>query len=437
MDRARIAGSKVAYALFASMVMMTTSVNAQQGAPPQPPGTGATPGATTGAIEQPPPSATSAASSTPYIATLTADNVYLRSGPSVQSSYPFGKVSRTDVVRVVEENFGWSRVKTEGPTFADFTGFVPADDRVQLSADGGSITITTQTELRAPNVTTDSSPESSWKQIGVIEAGTTLSALNRVDGERGSVWRVKLPDTADGWINSSFLRRATPQEAEAFNTTKVAAATSTDGSLADEVSEPGAAVEVAVVVGPSPKELAAKVRRELFADLEATWLKVKSESIPDAELGAIFAAYTALAADPACEAGMKARCNSRIEQLLVQQEVQAKMLELSNAKARLNIERDDIASVTRAVEARSDYTAIGVLNASSVYDGTKLPLLYKLQDPSTGQTVAYIAPDETFLLATMLGTLIGVRGESCFDDALGLDTISPTTIDHLTPKQGK
>jgi hypothetical protein len=36
----------------------------------------------------------------------------------------------------------------------------------------------------------------------------------------------------------------------------------------------------------------------------------------------------------------------------------------------------------------------------------------------------------------MLGTLIGVRGEKCFDDALKLDTITPTTIDPLTPKSG-
>ncbi len=435
MDRARIAGSKVAYALFAGLVMMTTSADAktQQGAPPQPT---ATP-PVTGAAETPPPAA-AVTSTTPYIATVTADNVYVRSGPSVQSSYPFGKVDRTDSVRVVEENFGWSRVKTEGPAFADLTGFIPADDRVQLSADGGSVTVTKQTELRAPNIGADSSPESSWKQIGVIEAGTTLAALNRVDGERGSVWRVKLPDSADGWINSNFLRRATPQEAETFNPTKVATSDSSEGSLANEPAEPGAEVEVAVVVvGPSPQELAAKARRELFADLEATWLKAKGQSIAEAELGALFAAYTALAADPACETGIKARSNARIEQLLVQQEIQAKIFELSNAKARLDVERGDIDSVIRAVEARADYTAIGVLNASAVFDGTNLPLLYRLQDPSTGQTVAYLRPDEAFLLPTMLGTLIGVRGESCYDDALQLDTISPATIDHLTPKQGK
>jgi hypothetical protein len=71
-----------------------------------------------------------------------------------------------------------------------------------------------------------------------------------------------------------------------------------------------------------------------------------------------------------------------------------------------------------------------------VYDGATLPLLYRLQDPTSGQTVAYLVPDDSYTLSTMLGTLIGVRGEKCFDDALKLDTITPTTIDPLTPKSG-
>ncbi len=423
----------VAYAFFALTVAPLANGHAQQGAPPP-----AAPPPTPAIQPTPPQSAPTANASTPFFATVTADNVYVRSGPSVQSSYPFGKVGRADVVRVVEENFGWSRVQTAGAAFADLTGFVAADDRVQLSADGGSLTVTAVTELRAPNIGADSSPESSWKQIGRIDVGATLAALNRIDGERGSVWRVKLPDAGEGWINSNFLRRSTPAEAATFAGATAAPVVAADGSasLADVPAEPGAAVEVAAApAGPSPEELAAESRRATFATLEATWLKVKGQPIAEAELGALFAAYTALAADPACDAAMKARSDARTQQLAVQQEVQGKLRELANAKARLSGESEQISSVARAIEARSDYTAVGVLNASIVYDGTQLPLLYRLQDPSSGQTVAYIVPDEAFRLTSMLGTLIGVRGESCFDDALKLDTITPTTIDYLTPKK--
>lgn len=417
----------VAYALFVGGSTHCAIAVQQSTAPPA-----ATPPAATNTTEN--------AGTGPYTAVVTADNVYIRSGPSVQSSYPYGKLNRANVVRVIEESFGWSRVMTEGPAFADMSGFVTADDRVQLSADGGSITATAATELRAPNIGADSSPESSWKQIARIEAGTTLAALNRIDGERGSVWRVKLPASAEGWINSSFLRRATDAEAATLARARDAES-STNESLANDPAEPGAAVESATApspapTGPSPEELAAQKRRATFADLEATWLKVKGQPIAEAELGALFAAYTALSADPACEPGMKARSNARIQQLAVQQEVQAKLGEIRDAKARLSGECDQINSVAKAIEARSDYLAIGVLNASIVYDGATLPLLYRLQDPTSGQTVAYLVPDDSYTLSTMLGTLIGVRGEKCFDDALKLDTITPTTIDPLTPKSG-
>lgn len=416
----------VAIAFFAVGIAPTASVQAQQGAPPS---------AAPSAVPNAPPQTAAA-----HFAAVTADNVYVRSGPSVQSSYPFGKLDRNRIVRVVEENFGWSRVQTAGAAFRDMSGFVLADDRVQLSADGGSITATAVTELRAPNIGADSSPDSSWKQIGRVDAGTTLIALNRVDGERGSVWRVRLPTSGEGWINSSFLRAATAAEAAAFEAPQPGAVLAT-ASLSDasgEPSEPGAAIEVAgveiVARGPSPEAIASQKRRATFADLEATWLKVKGQAIEEAELGAMFAAYTVLVADPACEPGIKARAHARTEQLEVQQVVQGKLVEIRNAKARLSGECDQIESVAKAIEARSDYAAVGVLNASIVYDGATLPLLFRLQDPASGQTVAYVVPDDSYQLSTMLGTLIGIRGERCFDDALKLDTITPSTIDYLTPK---
>ena len=391
------------------------------------------------------------ATASPYFATVTAENVYVRSGPSVQSSYPFGKVDRGEIVRVMEENFGWARVQTAGQAFADMTGYVAADERVQLAADAGSITANAGTELRAPNIGAESTMESSWKQIGRIDAGATLAVVNRIDGERGSVWCVRLPEVGEGWINSNFLRRSTATEALAFD---AAVATEAVASLAAEVlvdgassggevffpAEPGAvATEIEVVeVKPtkSPAVIAAELRRATFADLEASWLKMKGQPVAEAELGAIYARYVFLAAEPAIETTLKARTMARIEQIEVQQDVQDKILELQATRARLLGECEQINGVAVAIEARSEYTSVGVLNASLVYDGTTLPLLFRLQDPSCGQTVAYVTPGDGFQLSTMLGTLIGIKGEKCYDDALKLDIITPKSIDFLTPRTG-
>lgn len=440
MDRARIAGPLVAFAFFAAIAAPTEhveAVHAQQGAPPS--------AAPTDTAQNSPETNVS-----PYFATVTADNVYVRSGPSVQSSYPFGKMNRGNVVRVVEENFGWARVQTAGLAFAQMTGFVPADERVQLSADGASITATATTELRAPNIGAESTPESSWKQIGRVDAGATLTVVTRVDTERGSIWTVRLPEIGEGWINSNFLRRATPAEAATFD--KVASVTvevesaatapaTTDGTA---TANPSAATEVVVVTETaaevpvptkSPEQIAAETRRATFADLEATWLKVKGQPLADAELGALYARYVALSVDAANDPSMKGRVAARVAQLEVQQEVQNKIFDLQATRARLNGESDQINSVALALEARSEYTAVGVLNASIVYDGTRLPLLFRLVDPSTGQTVSYVVPGDGFQLSTMLGTLIGIKGEKAYDDSLKLDTITPKTIDFLTSRK--
>ncbi len=426
MDRARIAGPLVAFAFFAAFATHIGSVQAQQGA-----------------------SSPAESQSPTYFATVTADNVYVRSGPSVQSSYPFGKMDRGEVVRVVEENFGWARVQTAGRAFADMNGFIPVDDRAQLSVDGATITANATTELRAPNISADSTPDSSWKQIGRIEAGATLTVITRIDAERGSVWSVRLPEMGEGWINSNFLRRSTAAEAVAFDKAVVSEEIATiaaegaiiaDSSAPTETGEPVA--EIAVVEmkpakpAKSPEQIATELRRATFADLEVAWLKIKGQPTADAEVGALYARYIVFAAESANDPSFQARAASRIAQLEVQQEVQNKIFELQATKTRLTGECEQINDVAVAIEARSEYTAVGVLNASLVYDGIALPLLFRLQDPSTGQTVAYVVPGDGFQLSTMLGTLIGVKGEKSYDDALKLDTITPKTIDYLTPRSG-
>ena len=426
MDRARIAGPLVAFAFFAAFATHIESVHAQQGA-----------------------SSPVESQSSTYFATVTADNVYVRSGPSVQSSYPFGKMDRGEVVRVVEENFGWARVQTAGRAFADMNGFIPVDDRAQLSIDGATITANATTELRAPNISADSTPDSSWKQIGRIEAGATLAVIARIDAERGSVWSVRLPEMGEGWINSNFLRRSTAAEAGAFDKAVVneeIATIATEAAMIEASSapsEPNALVTEIVVTETkpakptkTPEQIATELRRATFADLEVAWLKIKGQPTAEAEVGALYARYVVFAAESANDPSFQARAASRIAQLEVQQEVQNKIFELQATKARLTGECEQINGVAVAIEARSEYTAVGVLNASLVYDGVALPLLFRLQDPSTGQTVSYVVPGDGFQLSTMLGTLIGVKGEKSYDDSLKLDTITPKTIDYLTPRSG-
>ena len=161
---------------------------------------------------------------TAYWAVVTGSAVNVRSGPSAQSAYAFGKLKQGDLVRVLKEEYGWARVQTEGNAFGDVFAFVPADRRVTLSADGTTATVSARTEVRAPNVEAGSSPDKSWKQIGSAEAGTTLSVLGTATGEKESVYKVKVPATSEAWINMQFIRKANAAESATAMTAPAPAA---------------------------------------------------------------------------------------------------------------------------------------------------------------------------------------------------------------------
>ena len=76
-----------------------------------------------------------------FTATVSADNVYLRSGPSKVSAYPFGKMKIGDVVEVDEESYGWAKVRTRGPAFGNTYAYVLANEKVTLSPDGKTLTL--------------------------------------------------------------------------------------------------------------------------------------------------------------------------------------------------------------------------------------------------------------------------------------------------------
>ncbi len=442
--------------------------------------------------------AATAPAAEPYIAIVTADGVYVRSAPSVQSSYPFGKLKRGDLVRVGEESFGWARVQTEGAAFAQIYGVVPADSRVSVSEDGTTLSVNAKSELRAPNISTpDASLAASWKQIARLEPGATLSVVDRVDSERDSVYRVRLPAVAEGWVNMNFLRKASQAEAAKFNaptpaevatmaaadvltqqvqapaaapvdgaTTTVTTTGTTDAAAPDITGTADAPIdatgtstgEVDVIVTggatgiatlpasapalreppapvKTPEQIAFERRRATMADLEGLYTSVRGQTKAEAELHALRGRYLDLAVVAAGDPEIVSKANGRAEQLRLEIEVQSRIIELERMKARIEGERDSIASVARAIEARSEYTVVGILNASLVYDGQRLPLLYRIQDPSTGQTVAYVSPGPGFQLSTMLGNLLGVRGEKSYDEALRVDIVAPRTVDILTPRK--
>ena len=431
--------------------------------------------------------APAAAPSKSYSGTVAANDVYIRCGPSATSTYPFGKLSMGDVVEVIEDSFGWAMVRTSGPSFKNIYGYVLANDKVVLSADGQTLTVNAETEVRAPNIGADGNPDASFKAIGKVNSGEMLKVVATINGEREKVYKISIPASCKGYINGNYIRRSSAGEATKMAEAKASAPVvkpatgattvavieektkevsetipATDTTPAEviteetkketvitetvvtpaptEVAKPAAkAVEVVVVPPPppvkTPQMIAAEKRRQTFKDLEVIWVTVKAEPLASSEVGVLKERYMILMNDSECEAEIRNVVETRVKQLIVQIEAQQRIRQLKELRSVMDADTDQVRAIKIALEARSDYTVVGILNASSIYDGKRLPLLYRLVDPAVGQTVAYVTAKNPAQLATMLGTLVGIRGEKRYDEALRVSVIDPTAVEILTTRK--
>lgn len=441
-----------------------------------------------------------AQSDSAWWAVVTSDDVYVRSAPSVESSYPFLQVRTGDVVRVAEESAGWARVLMQGPTFKDAYGFVRADRRVTLAPDKRTAEVTARTDVFAPNLSARSSPDSSWKSIARIDPGRTVVVLESIEGQRDTVYKVPMPPHAEGWINLAFLKRATdadlakagvtasdrapantpgqtPAQAPTGATSPAAPGAGTPGAGATAPNagtqptgtegtgaspgagangigaastsppgagapgaapaeggttpitmEPGAVVEVderATVIEET-------IDRIQLSDLEARFKVLLMEETETAEVGPLREAYVAFAMQDSVSAANRDFALARAEQLLLRTEVQQRLQRLRRLRNRTDVELEGVRAIVVAAENRQAYAAIGRLNASSVFNGDRLPLLFRVQDPAGGQTVAYVAPVEGIELFPLLGQLVGVVGTPRYDSALRVNVVTPVRVDILT-----
>lgn len=80
------------------------------------------------------------------------------------------------------------------------------------------------------------------------------------------------------------------------------------------------------------------------------------------------------------------------------------------------------------------YDAVGRLLASSVYNGTNLPLLFRVVELGQMRTLAYVRPGPIVVPAYYLERNVGIVGSSSFDPVLKMEVIDAQVIDLLDPK---
>jgi len=432
---------------------------------------------TLSAIAQSTTGAPKVTAKTPYDATITADSALVRAAPSTESGYPFGSLRQGASVRVLEEQVGWVAVSLAGGAFDGWFGYVQAAPGVTLSADGKTLKVSSRAQISAPNAEANWNPDSSWKAIGFLVAGDEVAVLGESKGQRDTFYKVALNAKATGWINASAISpaaSATPAsetaapKVDSTTTTndspvqageKVDAATTTtdtnpvDPDPTQDVTADPTATDAATTTAATAatttatktgsgtaadainrEKVVERVRRVKFNDIDAVWKRVAKEPVETAELEQLRERFLALAESADTPRSEAIASTRRAEQIAMRIDVQKGLLEIAALRQKANASMDGVANLELAMKTRQPWDAVGRLNASSIYNGERLPLLYRLQDQGTGQTIAYILPTPEFDLPSMLGLLIGVKGPIRYDDSLRLNTIAPTQIGPLTAR---
>lgn len=110
--------------------------------------------------------------------------------------------------------------------------------------------------------------------------------------------------------------------------------------------------------------------------------------------------------------------------------------ELRAKRESIDASYTQIASQIRELETTRGYQFVGRLVRSSVYDGNRLPLMYRIVsvNESVPRTIGYIVPgDDALGVTNKLGEIVGVLGSSTLDRDLKLRIVTPTRIDTLAP----
>ena len=394
-------------------------------------------------------------------------NINVRTAASVEGGYPFFQVKEGDLIHVLYERFGWARVRTDTPAFKNAFGYVIADsiDVEVLGSPDGVGTVKRRATFSAPHMMKDNNPSMSWEGLDPpLAVGTKLQLIKQIPATNAGdplKWQVRIPNTQEAWINAVWLRKATAEElaarmpkptdakdvdatptavTAASDETPTATTAAGDDTTTETTDTTNTTTEEVVAVETTDEEtieIPADVERAAkLAALDTSFRAILKERIESAELELLQQQFIQFARRDDVTDVERGTATSRAEVLALKIEVQDHLTRLREMRKRTLVDRENINATRVALDARAPYDMVGELNASIVFSGQgTMPMLFRLQDPSGGQTIAYIQPDDRFDIAAMTGLLVGVLGDSSYDGTLQLNVIKPRRIDLLGPRE--
>ncbi|GAB4549196.1 MAG: hypothetical protein Tsb0013_10290 [Phycisphaerales bacterium] len=381
--------------------------------------------------------------------------------------YVVRELEAGQVLRVDGEREGWLGVE-----YPPGTPAVVRIERVELreNDDGERVAVLTRkSSLYAHNLQADTRDDSYAAVFSTneLEPGTRLPIVSEIERRGGGIggYLVLPPRGAIGYIQplAADVRTATEAEIAAFleasgwnkpeadDTTDEPAPSSDQTSDTEpEQSRPDQQADTSTANNdatdaqqpdkqqPSdtqgePADDPYRKAEQRLSSLDEAFQRVLAAPMEDAELSGLIDSYESLRAelpDDQSSAAFRDAIDVRLTLLDLRAELQQLAREAADLEARVG-ETPDLEAVERSTSL--GYEAVGRLMPSLIYDGERLPLLYRIVsvDTAYGRTVAYVAPHDEINLASALGAIVGVHGEATTEQDRRVPVLTPLRVDVL------
>ena len=388
------------------------------------------------------------------------DATPVRSGPG-SDHYPFLMAAKGTPVRVTGSVEGMARIAAEGPLFDQAWGIIryPVDGTPPLN-DQWEVT-RNNLEVFAPRMD-DSNWASANGWICALPTGTKVEVLatsteraGTPEGQDYTVHTVRIPSTGRGWIDESQLHAA-PQEAiDAFNRGWTEAPrwmmSTPTSPLADwstwadqrpewiafntpvEPIEEVAVVEEVVepVIAEVPEGVTEETyQNEAWDRLEQSLAATPLYTLDSKAVAQLRAGYIDIIDQEAtAHPELAEQATIRVKQLDLAASINATRSDIAAAKTQIMRSKEDLTAQQRLLDESPDYVVRGKLAISPVFDGVDRPIMYRLQDPFSGRSLAYVSPESDVDIRGMLGQRVGIVGRVVWNDQWQVRMIEPVRVD--------
>lgn len=302
----------------------------------------------------------------PYIAQIIGDNVKLRSGPGT-NYYLCGELNKTDVVKVVQQKYGWSRVVPPEGAFSWIS-----KQYIEIDPTNPSVGIVTGDNVRVRAGSADNNPLHSDQVQGTFDKGDKVRLM---DEEQSDYYKIYPPSFAYLWVSTQYTKPlgSAPEDANTAEGSK------------EKAVETGLFAPAMV---PATKDL-----RQYYA-LEQIVKAEHEKPVLEQDYSTVKEALQLLAENK--DAGKAARYAEfmvkRIEGFELAAEV-AKAVQLQDQQLRQTKENIQKASQSRLQQLPNlgRFAVIGKIQTSSVYGTEPVLKHYKILD-SAGNIICYALP---------------------------------------------